>query len=277
MILKKIFNRFEYLKMKHRINWIKTIYANFRMLPIKDAIKLPILVYTRTSLLSTSGKVRLNIPAKFGLLQIGLPWFGPLNHPSRTCFFNSGIIELNGSCRLANGSKINIQGGILSLGDKVLICECVRIVCMNSISIGDNSRVAHESQIMDSNFHYLYKVKTCSIQNCIKPVCIGKDNWIGNRCTVAAGTTTPDRMIAAAFSLLNKNYTNLSTGDGLVVGGVPAKALATGVYRVFNPSIENGLRLYFSNSKNITYRFEQEFDIKYLEDENSYYSLSSLL
>ena len=40
----------EKLKTITQLNWVKTLYINFKMLPFADAIKLPIFVYGRCRL-----------------------------------------------------------------------------------------------------------------------------------------------------------------------------------------------------------------------------------
>ena len=233
--------------MRKHINWIKTIYANFRMLPIDQAVKLPIVVYSNVSLLSTSGKVKINVKPRFALLTIGIPWYGVVNHPGRTYFYNSGIIEINGFCKFANGSRVNIQGGVLSIGNNSLIAENVRIGCMHSIKIGSQVRIAHETQIFDTNFHFIYNDKKKLIKNCIKGVELGDKIWIGNRCIISGGTILPNNTVVSQLSLLNKDYSSLNE-KGLLLGGIPAKVLGTNMYRVFDTEFENKLREFFKCS-----------------------------
>jgi acetyltransferase-like isoleucine patch superfamily enzyme len=73
---------------------------------------------------------------------------------------------------------------------------------------------------------------------------IGAYNWIANRCTIQKGTVTPDDLVIASGSLLNKDYT-VAIPPYSMIGGRPAKLLRENLARVWNPHAEEALRKAF--------------------------------
>ncbi len=73
---------------------------------------------------------------------------------------------------------------LLDIRTESLIGENVNIMHRKECKIGDYARIAFDSQIMDSDFHYMLDTETHEIKDCSKPVIIGICNWIGNRSTI---------------------------------------------------------------------------------------------
>lgn len=67
----------------------KSIYFNFRQLPFKEAIKLPVMVSWRTKFKSLKGKVQIDSPIKTAMVRIGMDGSG-------TAFYQPVVIENNG-------------------------------------------------------------------------------------------------------------------------------------------------------------------------------------
>src|SRR5690606_25346720 len=61
MIVKKI-------KYILSINWIKTIYFNFKKFPFETAIKFPVIFYGKVKFQSIKGEVIINSPLKRGMI-----------------------------------------------------------------------------------------------------------------------------------------------------------------------------------------------------------------
>src|SRR5690606_20747063 len=59
------------LQLYRQINWVKTIYINFKTLPFNQAKILPIVIFGRCSIQSLTGKIIIPEPVKFGLLGFG--------------------------------------------------------------------------------------------------------------------------------------------------------------------------------------------------------------
>lgn len=217
-----------------RIGFLKTLIVNFRLLPFKQAIHLPIVVSRATIIENLSGNIVLNSVC-FGQIKIGtlhtdlFSWNGNksiLNIKGR--FFVGGFIQFGVGC-----SIIVDENSELHIGDNAGIGANTKIICRNRIVIGDNFRTAWEVQIFDTNFHYIKNIEEGSVALREKEVIIGNNNWFGNRCTVMPGTKTNDFFIAASNSLCNKDYTE-SVPKYSLVAGQPARLIKQNVVRVLD-------------------------------------------
>ena len=202
------------------------------MLPFKQAIKLPFDFYHQIRFENLSGKTIINSShIHRAMIKIG-------GRGSEMFFHAPAIIDikgtlvLNGIVEIGNGCLLRVEeNGKLIFGNKVRIGAFSKIICEESITFGNEIDVSWESQIFDTNFHYIKEVNTEKILPKTAPVIIGSYNWFGNRANIMKGTITPDNTIIASNSLLNKNYTN--TPPYSVLAGTPAKFIRSGVKRMF--------------------------------------------
>lgn len=218
-----------------RIGLIKSIIVNFKLLPIKQAIRLPIIVMRPTVLESLSGRVILETPAHFGLIKVGTFNTAFYSWNGDKCLLNiNGTIRFNGDVQFGVGIKICVdENAILEIGGNACIGPNTKIICRKHIQLGDNIRLAWEGQVFDTNFHYIKNIEDGSVYCREKEIIIGKNNWFGNRCTIMPGTKTNDYFIAASNSLCNKDYTETVPSYSLVAGS-PAKLLKKNVVRVMD-------------------------------------------
>lgn len=226
---------FLYLRSFLWIGLFKSIYINFRLLPFRQAIKLPIIVSRSTFLDSLSGEIIVGVKVKFAMLRIGFFNTDFMSWKENRNFIKiDGKWLINGQTNFGVGSKIIIdQNANLSTGDNFISGSNSKIICRDRIEIKSNCRIAWDVQIMDTNFHYIKDIETGKVYKKTHPVFIGQNNWIGNRSSIMAGTQTPDFFIIASNSLCNKNYTK-DFQPFTLVGGTPAKLIKTNVCRVLD-------------------------------------------
>ena len=243
----------------------RTIYFNFRTMPFQIAIKFPVFIYGRVRLFGLNGKVKFdNTPIKRGMIKIGY------NADSFSLFDHSGFIQLSsyqstltfsGPASISVNSKIRICAGELHLGKYVYIGEGVRIICNGrSIQIGEYTRIAYETIIMNSGFHHVYNSNNQSISCTTRPIIIGKKCWIGNRSSITAGAVLKEMSIVCAGSLINKDYTTFE-GDNPMLGGSPAKIIGCGFKRIFSPLYEEKIIQWFAKHPT-----ENIYNVEYFED-----------
>lgn len=138
-----------------------------------------------------------------------MTYFGSFNNKSSrpTRIVNRGTIIFRGSCTIWKGVLLElVLKSLLDIGDGSLLGENVNIMIRKECKIGNYARIAFDSRIMDSDFHYMLDIETNEIKDCTQPVIIGNCNWIGNRSTIKKGIVTPDYAIVSANILLSKNY-----------------------------------------------------------------------
>lgn len=219
-------------KLLKRYFWylLPSIYFNFHYLPFKQAIKLPILLY-KPKFISLKGKVKIDSKEiYFGMIQLG----PLLNTCNLNCGFSidnrGGTIIFRGKAVFANESFFMIcENAVLTLG-KDLDCNC-KIKCAESIEIGDETWIAYDSMIMDSDWHALTDMTTGKLLRKTAPVKIGKHNFISYKSIVTKGTITPDNATFMPGSMINQVY---EEGEYPLFGGNPCILIDEGYYMDHN-------------------------------------------
>lgn len=229
-------------------NWWKTLYVNFKTLPFQQAIHLPIVVFGKCELLIHPYCIEIeqNEYFQFGMIRIGNNWscvHGWNTHHLHTRIEIRGKMTFKGRCFIGNGTSIYIDGNAhLIMGERVYISSQVKIASFKEISIDDYSRIAWESQIFDSNFHYTADEQGI-VRNHRKTIYVGKYCWIGNRVSIMGGSKIPDWATVASNSLVNKDIGDVKYG---MFVGSPVKLIKIGLRRVYNWQSELRLNEFFS-------------------------------
>lgn len=243
------FNRLFFFHPK--INIFTTIWFNFRVLPFKQALKLPILMYGKWSFKTLQGNIRIEADSiTHGMLAFGKDTAGYVTSPISTLSLAKGsLIKIADGVRIGQGVSIILYSNSqLSLGNNSSLGDNVKIICSKSIIIGAHSAITWECQVMSFNSHYIVDACTEKVKQISNSIDIGDYCWICNRTTIMPGTKIPNRTIVASNSLLSKDYTSMYYEDGIMLGGCPAKFIKKGVYRIHNREIESWLYCHFAES-----------------------------
>lgn len=246
LAVNKIINLFNYIIYNNHVNWFKTIYINFKSFPFCIAKKLPIYVYRGTDLVCLNGTIQFSNTVRRGMIKIGKKWDRSIGH---TKIRNSGTIIFGNNVLICQGSILIVNNGAeLRLDDNVNIRENVEIVAWNKITIGKNTGIVNHTQIMDTDFHFTLNTENRLINTHSAEIIIGANNWIGSYTTIKKGTKTPNNtIVASSYSVLCKDYTKLIP-ENSIIGGIPAKLIATNYRRVFNVNNQSMLLKYFENT-----------------------------
>ena len=121
-------------------NVIKTVYVNFRLLPFRQAIKMPLFIYGRFLLRESEGKVVIKGDVNPGMIRIGRHDRYPETRVSRTIWVINGKIEFNGKFSFFRGSYIMVARGaelVFGIGDYPSCGANTRIMCFDRIEIED--------------------------------------------------------------------------------------------------------------------------------------------
>jgi acetyltransferase-like isoleucine patch superfamily enzyme len=217
-------------------NPLLSLWVNFRSFPLRQAWKLPFSVYGWPKFYGLSGSMRVEGKVSFGMIRFNLSAPGrPGISAANTQMLNNGTIIFHGKIEIGTGSLITVRSNsTLEFGADVLITDNVNIGCSNYIVIGDYSRVVHRCQVFDSSYHYVANFAKGIVPPVYKEVHIGKNCWVCNSSTINGGTVLPDNTIVASNSVVSKDFSN--AGDSPLIGGIPAKVIANGLRRIYNPS-----------------------------------------
>lgn len=226
-----MWNKLNQLRRLLRISIWKTLFINFYKLPFNQAVKLPIIIGRNTYFFDLSGRVIIEGKANRGQIRFG--FFGEDTQVwsnFRTLLYIKGKVVFQGDARFGIGVTIRVEDeGVFTVGKDVMISNNAKIICYDAISIGAHARIAWETQIIDTSFHFIKNVDTGEISKLNDKIVIGKNNWIGNRSSIMKGAITPNYCIVASGSLVNKP---LPFPENCVVAGSPVKLIKERVYRV---------------------------------------------
>ena len=133
-------------------------------------------------------------------------------------YFENGSLELGENVTIYPGVMFSGNGHV-SIGNNVKIGKDTIIYANKNggVEIGNNTIIAAQSYIIDSN-HSIEKNELISSQKLdSKKIFIGNDVWIGANCTIIKGSHIRDGAVIGAKSLVNNVIEENS-----VAFGVPA-------------------------------------------------------
>jgi acetyltransferase-like isoleucine patch superfamily enzyme len=147
------------------------------------------------------------------------------------CYTSSASCVL----RMDENSKLIIKGvvncgcgvqfvirkdAVLEIGDNVWVNSDSSILCSKHIKIGDDSALAWNVDIIDSDYHYLSRAG----YEMSKPIEIGRHVLITNKASILKGVKIGEGAIVAAGAVVTKDVP-----DHCLVAGVPAKIIRQNV------------------------------------------------
>lgn len=246
-----------------RLNFFKTLYFNYKVLPFKQAIKLPFFLYGKVYLWDLSGKISIEGDIKRGMIRVGYKWFDlwPTSFlPAQIQVV--GKLVFRGAAVISGGANVNVQSkeGTMIVGKEVVIGGGSTCKCLEHIEIGDWSRITGNCTVMDCNMHFVKNIDTGIVANYKAPIKIGANCWINAGSIITKGTIIPDYSISARNAYLSKDYSEYGTNLFLV--GSPAKPTSSKVQRIFTVEKQRELREYFQTHKAASVQLEPGVEIE---------------
>lgn len=209
------------------INWIKTLWFNFRALPFRLAIRVPILISWNVKIRSV-GQIHIENPVTPGMISIGVIKIDPWEtNQDQIIFCNQGLINFGGRTKIHPGVRLTVfPKATLTLGERVLLGCKNRVICTNSITFGHDVRFSWEGQMFDTDFHFLTNLTNGHVSHRQLPVVIGDNVFIGNRCTIGKGTVLPNGSVVSCCSKVSGDLS--AEGENLLIVGNPARVVGHG-------------------------------------------------
>ena len=195
----------------------KSLYFCLRMLPLKNAVKLPILLRYNVKTRSLSGSCDIVGGGHLGKIRIGFGEVGCFDKKyQRTILEISGHVRFKGKCFIGNGSKIVVgKNGILEFGDNFIITANSTIISYKHIFFGDKVLISWDCLLMDTDFHYVIDKETEQVSIRDKEIAIGNHVWIGCKSTILKGCKIMDDSVIASNSVVTKP---ICEGSVLIAG-----------------------------------------------------------
>lgn len=212
-----------FLFFKH--NWLAIFYFNFKMLPFRQAIKLPFDFYCNVKFKCTRGNVKLeSCKINRGMFKFGAQG-SDMFSDNYVIIDLKGKLILKGCVSIGTGSLLRIEkNGTVTFEDNVVIGAKTIILCEDSITVKTNTITAWNCQIMDTDTHSLMDIYSGQTYSRFAPVVIGERCWIGNNVIINKGVILPNNTTVASNSLCNKDYTKVIQPFS-VIGGIPANLI----------------------------------------------------
>lgn len=218
------------LRFYSKVNWIKTLYFNFKKFPFETAKKLPIFFYGRVKFTSIKGEIQVEGKIQKGMIGFGQPYELNSVHKGIAEVFILGKLTFKGKFQFGKDCFVFVgENAVCELGNMASMASGGKIICTEKIILGDYARFGSEAQIIDTNFHDLIDTLTGAKLQKSAPIFIGNYNFVSNRVSIMKGTQTPNFCIIASNSLCTKDYKTL--GGNILIGGVPAKLIRNNISR----------------------------------------------
>lgn len=199
-----------------------TIYVNFRCLPFKTALKLPLFIGYRTHIDKLSRNIKFGCEPTTFMVRIG--WGGTEGREQGKKNYlllnENSSIQFNGRCTMSSGISLILDLGSLEIGDDFFCNKNCTISCNDRIIIGDHALFGWNVEILDSDNHkvrHKNKEKVCNHGE----IKIGAHVWVASFSHILKNSCIPDGSIVAYHSLVTKQF----EGEKLLIGGCPAKVI----------------------------------------------------
>ena len=218
------------IKLYNQINWIKTIYINFKMLSFYQAKKLPIVIFGKCAFKNLDGKIFLEGKAYFGRIVIGQRYQLCIKEKGISEFQIIGELTFKGRMQFGTDCQFYVaKNAVCIFGDMSSMGNSSTLICTQKITFGKFCRAGAEAYFADSNFHSMKNTITGEVYPKSFEIELGNYNFIGTRVTILGKTKTPDYCTIASSTLSKKNFYQL--GRNILLGGIPAKLVKEQIVR----------------------------------------------
>ena len=184
------------------LNIAKTIYFNYRYLPLREAVFLPIKVRWGICTKLNRGDIIFNhgTRLKYGIVRFGFSGtpFISQNYKSNIIISGNGKLILGNNVTISEGFNIYINSAKLIIQNNTYINKNVLIQCENGIKIHENALLGWNVNIRDTDGHKLTndnKDKSFEIH-------IGKNVWVASDAFLMRGTRLSNGSVVGTRSLV---------------------------------------------------------------------------
>lgn len=205
----------------------KIVYINMRLFPIKDAMKMPLLVSFDTKFKAVRGSVVLHATPHFGMVKIGISE-GSFNLSRKETFFEiarGGNVYLGDGVNITRGATIFCgKSGKLEVGNNFFCNSNFLCIVSSMISFGSDCILGWNCKAIDGDGHRVVDLKTKK-ESVNRPIRVGNHVWLAAEVSLLKGSEVLDNSVVGYGSILSGKY----DGSGVVVGNERAKVLKEGI------------------------------------------------
>lgn len=206
-----------------------TVYVNMKVLPFKQAIKLPIFVDWNTNVKGIKkGSIRIEGGVSFAMVKFGIQE-GTAGVPDTVkkqnlIFTENGKMILRGPSQFGRGISVRVGAdGILDIGTGFTCNKECFIACSSSIKLGKDFLMGWNSCLRDMDGHNIWIGEKCeeNMKPSYSPISIGDHVWVAAHVDILKGAVIPDGCIVAYRSCVFKKFEE----PNCTIGGYPARVL----------------------------------------------------
>lgn len=201
----------------------KTLYVNFKCLPVKQAVRLPILVDYRTVLGPLHKNITIAFPCPLFGIRLGIGGTESRDWGRKPYFSlgEQGRMIFHGRCTMAGGISLIVDRGTLEIGNGFFCNRNCSISCNSRIVIGDDNMWGWNIEVFDSDNHYLTHSKRLENRSSA-PIAIGDHVWIAAFSHILKGAEIPGGSVVAYGSIVSGKFSQ----ERVLLGGSPCRVLA---------------------------------------------------
>ncbi|CZQ96552.1 Hypothetical protein Tpal_2023 [Trichococcus palustris] len=215
---------------------LKTIYYNFKYLPLTEALKLPILIAGNTRIVG-KGKIILNgqEDLKVYIGQKALNWLDEKKETTLIHLEEGGRLVFLGNAFLGLGSNIEVEkNATLTFGDNFNITGKSQVICRNAIVFGNDNLISWDTLFMDSDAHTVIYENGKTNKDGV--IIIKNHVWIGCRTTIKKNTIISSNTVISSNSVVAGKFLE----ENIIIGGNMAKVIKKKInWSIDPPKIES--------------------------------------
>lgn len=211
-----------------RVSIFNTLFLNYKMLPLKQAVKLPIIIGRNVHIdVNNNASIKiLSESIRTGMITLFIGGSNDLYYyesHKNSLIIKNGQMIFKGSANISFHSSIFISSGILEFGNNFSSNAGCKFSCIDNIYFGDDVLIGGNCVFRDSDGHTMYYEGVARDKQ--KNIRIASNCWIANECHVLKGSDIPNGCVIAYMSLCNKSYNK----PNCLIGGHPAKIIKEGI------------------------------------------------
>lgn len=206
----------------------KTIYFNFKYLPLKQARKLPIRLGPKVKLeIDKEAHIVLESEEIYpGLIQIGIGYGSHRRTEKSMSYINirkGGTLTFQGKAMFQRGTFIQIEEGAkINIGKSFSANHNFLITTDSNIDIGENVLLGWDVSLLGTDGHDILDLKTGQVINGPKAITIHDQVWVCSQCSLLKGAEVAEGSIVGFGSLVKRRFTTPNT----LITGSPAEEKA---------------------------------------------------
>lgn len=206
-------------------NSLKTIYFNFRYLPLRQAVYLPIWITTNFKVMKLKrGQIILDFPYRKNFFFGDCGSVGLQEMKGGIYMADGAKLILNAMCVIGQGTTIRCdKNAVIELGKNFYCNKNCHLRSAEYIKFGDECSLGWNVQVNTDDGHaILHDGKAVKRFESIE---IGNHVWLTSNTIVTKSVRIADGCIIAQGAVVSKSITEPKS----LVGGVPAKLIRQNV------------------------------------------------